>query len=378
MLAIVKQLYRLALGDNNPTKVFPLLNLEPELFEIVANNLDKRSIANLRLTSRACAANTEKTFKEACCTSILCLLWDEQSLTLLVELSANANYGSAVKTITICINEYPDPDAPEHFSSVENLEPEILQLCLSSRKAFDVLRASDQDFYLLKEAFTNFKRYDRLEKVKLADEQEFHTQCGSIGRLSPHLWSKAQDKVPVAHPDEWNRRPFELVIHALAGSELQPESLSASQLQETGLEWCVDVGDELDVWLEVDSELNSFFGALCSAERLETLVLFIKNGDDHGTGVSLYGPDVDSRIIRKVMGQSLPALLMLDIKCTTFLRERMDMSDLLGVAARNKNLDTLALEGLELVGFEDPTNKNAEDRLEELLGIEVVLFTPIC
>jgi hypothetical protein len=76
-----------------------ILDLPPEIFELVALQLPPEDLPSLRITCRDAASKAHRAFKRAHFQNPCFLLCDEQSLTTLEEISRHPVYARAVKQL---------------------------------------------------------------------------------------------------------------------------------------------------------------------------------------------------------------------------------------------------------------------------------------
>ncbi|KAK5682994.1 hypothetical protein LTS10_004522 [Elasticomyces elasticus] len=173
-----------------------LLSLPPELAERVTTFLPPSDLLALRATCRDLEAKTRRPFIDANMVSKTFLLSDQESMQVLVEISAHSIFGAAVKNITLV--PWQLRGIKDHRSMrVEEAERQQLtarEIRKSQREAghdYARIHAAQKDYLTgdewhipLAEAMANFARSGNTLSIELATRlQRPESACGAA-RLS--------------------------------------------------------------------------------------------------------------------------------------------------------------------------------------------------
>jgi hypothetical protein len=217
--------------NESPTGI---LDLPAEVLEHIAHLSEDADLLNLRLANREINSKVIRTFNNVHFTDRAFLLCSEDSLRCLAATVDHEHFRKALRTVTLCFDEIPQPD---HFIRLQVLEnyprpvrDELGPIEGSKRDTQDAqypqylekqhrFQESDLDFYLLTTIFSRLRMLDNVVAVRVMDCCEADQQ-GMYHKTLSDITGKE------LFPGYDTSRPVNIVIEALALSGLAVESFT--------------------------------------------------------------------------------------------------------------------------------------------------------
>ncbi|KAM3422306.1 hypothetical protein BST61_g2665 [Cercospora zeina] len=333
-----------AIDDRNqqtPDKVdaLNLTDLPPEMVGRIAEQADDASLRSLRLTCRDIATIMFPAYCEANFASRTITLSDRQSVSEAGRAAEHRVFGRYLTKLTFVIDEM--------YVMEPHLPAESCALCDSTRKPYSD-RSRNRGLRLL---FQHLSESSKPVEIEFVDSA--HVPPGRCSILDRYRLSCS--RVSLVSPEMLGRDPVALVLGAARMSEVKIFRLSVLAIdwavclyssfiyrsRVKGLSFALQHMHQLEVHIDAGPHLDresgvtmAFFDMMCSAPKLESLKLRLKEGR---AGIRHVFPGL-------LFERQLPQLKNIHLDCAS-----LHMSDLQCFVSHNHTLQKVNLTRVDFV-----------------------------
>lgn len=214
-----------------------LVTLPPEVFELIAQAAAPADLLTLRSLCREAASKVLKTYTRVHFTERAFLLSYEPSLRTLLAIAESETFSAGVRRLVLCVDEVDHLDAELWDSGYHTtLGPRFESRTKQDRheKALQTqknLRKYDVDLLLLTMILARFRQSGADLTVELTVSDDVASEITVRGR--PALEQLAHENI--SGGSDSNLRPVQVLLDALAASNVRPRALLLRGWGEGGL-----------------------------------------------------------------------------------------------------------------------------------------------
>ena len=352
-------------------EVFRLLDLPTEMIDAVALMLDKLSLKSLQLVNKDVQAKTRKAYLQICFEKYEVLLCDIRSLWSISLISMHPEFGPALRTLVLLVDELPDVQGDSltlangnwaKYAELEFANAFGLERSQSVGSAHEWASLRQYNTYnnqvdiesnmtYLKQAIGQLQRYGRLQTISMEEtDAQYDSRGGPTAKLVAQY--RRFGILGLLPPIAMNGDPVTYLNRLLLSTNFTPQSV-----RFRCKDWSINIGMmylylvgaqpriiniqhlELSVWAETSTpseHIETCIKIMTGANnKLKSLKLVIRNWpsdrvwDYYLTGYENREFDHEGRIITSLLAQNLPNLERLELvaapyfeRCQTHLLQR--------------------------------------------------------
>ena len=338
-----------------------ILTIPHELLERIADYVDLSDLFALRLINKECTARVLRVFKKRYFAGRAFLIYSEDSLRNLLDLTRHEDFGPAVRKLALCVDELPEMRDSNHqyYRNHGTLGEDVLQttrMRLRSQATTyvkylekqETSKEQEDDLCRLTTIFSEFRRSGNNPDIAVTSIQDWHDNVSGLAVLEELT---GEDLVPPKKPS-WS---ISVVLNALALSCMKPRSLSivgplvwsiyslvTSKCMRSAAASVFENLTQLDLSWTGGFNYGSYEVAkvvdlLTHSKNFKDLRLALMNVAAFGAGT------VEELLISRILRTSFPALTQLDLNFVLF-----NFQDLVTFVRKNPKLDKVWLDCVDV------------------------------
>ncbi|KAH9816988.1 hypothetical protein Tdes44962_MAKER05564 [Teratosphaeria destructans] len=264
-----------------------ILRLPPEVFEEVANAIDRSDLPNLRLVNREVESKIWRVYRTRLFSSIAILLCSEEALYKLLAITRSERFGPYIRKLKLCLNEVYDErlDKTERFSAEHQ----------------NTIRESPLDSLLLTSVFCYLRRYGKSLDIDITSMHACDEPVMGFRRFesTTHIRFKQWLCCIQCYINE----ACSIVMRAIRSSQLNVKALAiSSRYEEEIIAW-----DRWSWSMDQEGALFDNLSIVFTTVASLHLVSYNTSGDfDKNTARAIVATFSDSKVLKKLSFHPYP------------------------------------------------------------------------